>query len=162
MLASLHVQNFKCLRDVKVAFGPFTVLIGLNDSGKSSILDALRMLGRTVVEPLSAIFHGDDDLRKLAWKGEGNRSSGFTSPITWIVELGLRSWRYTLKIEGAEVHEHLASLDEDHPVKAGVSSRDRTELSELIYPDPDDRLKLGGKVPAAFFERGPGRAGTAR
>lgn len=135
MLASFHVQNFKCLRDVEVAFGPFTVLIGLNDSGKSSILDALRMLGRTVVEPISAIFKGDDDRRLLAWKG-GARS-GAALPITWSVELGSlerRSWRYTMQLGGSlEIHEHVVSYEKEPPVEARVSSRDQTELSEMIH-----------------------------
>ncbi|HEY8379874.1 MAG TPA: AAA family ATPase [Nannocystis sp.] len=69
MLARLHVQNFKCLRDVDITFGPLTVLIGPNDSGKSSILDALRILGRTFREPLADIFRGDDAWEHLAWKG---------------------------------------------------------------------------------------------
>ena len=68
MLTSLHVQNFKCLRDVQLALGPFTVLIGPNDSGKSSILDAIRLVGRTVVEPVPNVFCDDNDRRQLAWK----------------------------------------------------------------------------------------------
>ncbi len=45
MLNRVKVQNFKCLRDVDVELGPFTVLIGPNDSGKSSFLAALQLLG---------------------------------------------------------------------------------------------------------------------
>ncbi len=150
MLASLHVQNFKCLRDVEVAFGPFTVLIGPNDSGKSSILDALRLLGRTVVEPFPAIFKADDDLRLLAWRG-GHRSGGAFTPITWsldLTELGVKSWCYTLTLKGSDVTEQLVSLDPDVPRKATVSSRDRTELSERIYPDPEDPAGTNG----AFYQ----------
>ena len=46
MLNRVRVQNFKCLRDVDVELGPFTVLIGPNDSGKSSFLSALQLLGK--------------------------------------------------------------------------------------------------------------------
>lgn len=46
MLNRVRVQNFKCLRDVDVELSPFTVLIGPNDSGKSSFLAALQLLGK--------------------------------------------------------------------------------------------------------------------
>ena len=46
MLNRVRVQNFKCLRDVDVELFPFTVLIGPNDSGKSSFLAALQLLGK--------------------------------------------------------------------------------------------------------------------
>jgi predicted ATPase len=44
MITKLHVQNFKCLRDVSVELRPFTVLIGKNDTGKSSLLEAIHTL----------------------------------------------------------------------------------------------------------------------
>jgi len=86
MLASLHVQNFKCLRDVEVAFGPFTVLIGLNDSGKSSILDALRLLGRTVLEPIAPRFRGPMSRACLP----GKRVSGLS--VLCHQSYGIWSW----------------------------------------------------------------------
>lgn len=41
MLCRIEIQNFKCLRDVKVALSPLTVLVGPNGSGKSTLLQAL-------------------------------------------------------------------------------------------------------------------------
>lgn len=40
-LASLTVENFRAVRAAKLAFDPTTVLIGENDCGKSSLLEAL-------------------------------------------------------------------------------------------------------------------------
>lgn len=56
MITELHIENLKCLRDVTLSFAPFTVLIGANDSGKSSILDAIRILGRTAKHTIPAAF----------------------------------------------------------------------------------------------------------
>lgn len=42
MLTRAEIKGFKCLRDVSVDLRPFNVLIGPNDSGKSSFLQALR------------------------------------------------------------------------------------------------------------------------
>ena len=52
MIDRLRVENFKCLRDVAINFAPLTVLIGPNDSGKSSLLDALFLLGQSTRQPL--------------------------------------------------------------------------------------------------------------
>lgn len=41
MIRQVRIQGFKCLRDVSVELGPLNVLIGPNDSGKSSFLQAL-------------------------------------------------------------------------------------------------------------------------
>ena len=45
MLKFLEIKNFRCLRDVKVNFeSDQTLLVGENDSGKTSIIDVLRIL----------------------------------------------------------------------------------------------------------------------
>ncbi|MCY1008191.1 AAA family ATPase [Nannocystis pusilla] len=127
MLARLHVQNFKCLRDVDIAFGPFTVLIGPNDSGKSSILDALRILGRTMREPLADIFRGDDEWRHLAWKG--------TNVSSFALEVGYKNGpqerTYKLVLSALNVFEEHISEDNAGPVhvfkvprRAGTRLRD--------------------------------------
>lgn len=41
MLSQVRIQNFRCLRDVTLPLGPFTVLVGPNASGKSAVLKAL-------------------------------------------------------------------------------------------------------------------------
>ena len=56
MLTTVRVQNFKCLLDTKIDLAPFTVLIGPNDSGKTSFLDALHLLGKTAEKPLPEII----------------------------------------------------------------------------------------------------------
>ncbi len=43
-LRHMHVQNFRSLRDVSLSFQDLTVLIGENDSGKSSVLDILEIV----------------------------------------------------------------------------------------------------------------------
>jgi ABC-type cobalamin/Fe3+-siderophores transport system ATPase subunit len=40
-LASLSVENYRALRRARVSFDQTTVLIGENDCGKSSLLEAL-------------------------------------------------------------------------------------------------------------------------
>ena len=46
-LKSIEVENFKSLASGKVEFKPLTVLVGMNSSGKSSLLQAVRFLSQT-------------------------------------------------------------------------------------------------------------------
>jgi len=42
-LREIKVQNFRCLADVTIPIGDTTVLVGANNSGKTALLDALRI-----------------------------------------------------------------------------------------------------------------------
>lgn len=128
MLTRLHVENFKCLRDVDIALGPFTVLIGPNDSGKSSILDALRLLGRTMREPLADIFHGDDEWRHLVWKQ--------TQAASFAIEVGLKNGQfehaYKLILSPRnEFEEHVSEVGAA-PVIASNMHGEGTELRDHL------------------------------
>lgn len=84
MITHLHIENFKCLRDVAVDLGPFTVLVGANDSGKSALLDAIQVLGRTTQAPLSTSLNPGGlpepvPFEALVFRGERSRA------ITWDV-----------------------------------------------------------------------------
>ena len=53
MISQFRVQNYKALRDVTLDLTPMHVLIGPNDSGKTSVLEALQVLSRTLDRQLS-------------------------------------------------------------------------------------------------------------
>jgi predicted ATPase len=83
MITHLAVQNFKCLQDTSVELGPFTVLIGANDSGKSSLLDAIHVLGRTVREPLDTSLRSEEGVGanpfdELVWRRDVDRKMSWT------------------------------------------------------------------------------------
>ena len=48
-LEKIHIENFRCLRNVSLPLKPLTVLIGPNASGKSSVLDALSLCHRMMI-----------------------------------------------------------------------------------------------------------------
>jgi len=50
VIPSIHIENFKCFESVDVELGPFTVLVGPNESGKTAFLQALRVV--------SLVLHG--------------------------------------------------------------------------------------------------------
>ena len=82
MIRSLHVERFKALRDVTVNFTPLTVLIGQNDSGKTSVLEALRMLYETTQRLATEVFSGVHTVENLAWRRDTSMS------ICWNVVRG--------------------------------------------------------------------------
>lgn len=50
MLRRIRVAGFKTFREVEVRPGPLTVLVGANASGKTNLLDAIRLLARCANE----------------------------------------------------------------------------------------------------------------
>ena len=45
MITKMHIENFKCFKDFDIELGPFNVLIGENDTGKTAFLQAVHMIG---------------------------------------------------------------------------------------------------------------------
>lgn len=106
MLKQVQFQNFKCLRDVTVDLTPLTVLIGPNNAGKSSFLQAIRYVQQAAVG-FPRVFHdgslfsGDSMFRHLVWMGDPELSMRFSCElerheaptIEYILEI-LRSQQY--------------------------------------------------------------------
>jgi predicted ATPase len=95
MISKLHVKNFKCLRDVSVELGPFTVLIGKNDTGKTSLLEALEVLAGLVASKPSLPRPVD----KLAWRRADPPSIEWTAEVAPSLRNGLPApATYSLRI----------------------------------------------------------------
>lgn len=82
MLKKLRVRNFLSLRDAELHFGPRTLLVGPNMSGKSNLIACLKFLalalcsgpdssGRSGLE--RTVFQAGG-MRELAWKGADDPS----------------------------------------------------------------------------------------
>jgi len=68
MITRLQVQNYKALHNVTLDLTPLHVLIGPNDTGKTSILEAMTALCRSVDYPLSQAFAGSWEGYDLVWQ----------------------------------------------------------------------------------------------
>lgn len=90
-LPSFRLQNFKAVRDSgQVKFGPLTVFIGNNGSGKSSLIEGLETFRDIVLEGLDhamARWRGFEHVRNLGVKHEFRRlldhRPHYTNPITF-------------------------------------------------------------------------------
>jgi predicted ATPase len=93
MLVSLRLRNFKSFADAQAPFGPLTLLVGANASGKSNVLDALRLLKVLGAEglPLDLALQGVRSSRG-EWTGirGGLHEAVRTGAQTFMLE---SSWR---------------------------------------------------------------------
>jgi predicted ATPase len=98
MISRIQVKNFKCLLDVDVPLGPFNVLIGPNDSGKSSLLQAIKLLGETTRQPFAQVFSQSFSIDNLVWRGDQSRV------ISWKVQgnASNNSFNYRLALAPGE------------------------------------------------------------
>lgn len=77
MLTSFRVEQFRCLRDVTVPLHPVTVIIGKNDTGKTSFLDALQYFSLIIQQDIPGPFTDENPLRAISWKGATEPSIGW-------------------------------------------------------------------------------------
>lgn len=121
-LARLQVERFRALRDVTIAFTPLTVLVGPNQAGKSTLLDALDLLRSGASKELySAIVRRRGGFSRIAWRGKDADSIRF--------DLQLRPE------SGPMLRYEL--------VLGAVGADDYTVESERIYRQQGDGWQLG-------------------
>lgn len=91
-LLSLSLERFKCFEaKTTIDFAPLTVVLGRNNSGKSSLIQSLLLLKQTLAEPRPEVtLHLDGtvpafNLRELTsgWPPEGDGVLGPVIGLTW-------------------------------------------------------------------------------
>ncbi len=102
MITRLRVRNFKSLRNVDLALGPLTVLVGPNMGGKSNIVDVFYFIHQLLfpqggVDGLNFALAQRRGIGEVLWKG-GNESliAFYLDGISPTVKGG--EWTYELEI----------------------------------------------------------------
>ncbi len=57
MLTKISISGYKSLQETTVSFAPFTVIVGLNNTGKSNLFDALHLLSNLAQMPVTSAFN---------------------------------------------------------------------------------------------------------
>ncbi len=74
MISRIEALDYRSLRDLSLSLGSFHVLVGPNESGKTSFFDIFSFLGTLASEGVGpAIAARTDDFRDLVWRREGHR-----------------------------------------------------------------------------------------
>ena len=76
-LSRFRVKNYKCLGEIDIPLTPIHVLIGQNDSGKTSLLEAMAVLYARGQKPLVQLFPGPWSGRELVFHGSPEARSDF-------------------------------------------------------------------------------------
>ena len=125
MLKSVHFKNFKCLQDVSVDFEPLTILIGFNDSGKSSFLQAINYLKHSLHYPMNDNHRYP--LKSIVWQGNKEQT------ISWktIFEMDHKNVEYELNaIYQRNYWEHYETLNINEKKLASIEKNsDNTTIS---------------------------------
>ncbi|MCM1572049.1 AAA family ATPase, partial [Latilactobacillus sakei] len=125
-LAKFEIKNFRGYRDEKIDFTDFTTFVGINDSGKSTIFEALDIFfGNSKIEKSDRSVNSNDDVELTAYFSDLPR------------EIKLETIPTTLKEEFLTLHDN--NLDKDYLVLKQNYSGEGMKLSEfLVSTFPSD------------------------
>ena len=123
MIKRFRVQNYKALRDVSLELTPMHVLIGPNDSGKTSILEAIAAFCRSVDRQLSHAFTGSWEGQELIWHAERDLPISLAASIE--LDTGTVDYQISLTFRNAgrdvQLNEESARLEsESEPMRIGA------------------------------------------
>ena len=87
MIAQIRIDGFKSFVDFTLDVHPRTLLLGASGSGKSNLLDALRLTAGTMTRGFDATLAADPRFaaRDLFHRGEGHRCSRFRIEVVALV-----------------------------------------------------------------------------
>ncbi len=149
MLEKLHVQGFRTLFDTDVSFDPLAILIGKNGTGKTSILDALQLLGNFARGGVHRAFGPPP--WSLGW--QRSRGIGYVDAMRFEVIVRTeddRRYKYTLALsernaEPEVKEERLLRLSDHRPLGCvprphpnSWAEHCRRARGTILSPDPSD------------------------
>lgn len=134
MLTSLELQGFKSFYEETIDLNRLTVLTGLNSSGKSSVIQALRMTDR-LCRKHSFLLPGYGDFKEL-------KNRHWDKPLRIVVKDN-RGLEYAL----GEHEGSIGGINDEFPLLLYISaSRFGPQVSIPIFANEDEPDELGQNV----------------
>ncbi len=131
MIKSFAVQNYKALRDISLELTQIHALIGPNDSGKTSVLNALAALSRSTELPLERAFDGAWDGRELVWHDDAAGIIAFSV----VLQQPSQECRYFLSCRfpqvGRNVVVHRESITFNSELDCGTRDHDISKVGQI-------------------------------
>jgi energy-coupling factor transporter ATP-binding protein EcfA2 len=146
---TLRVQNYGCLKDVRLELTPLHALIGPNDSGKSTVLMALRTLTVIADGPIGHVY----DVHRLVRAMHANPSFAMetaTNGRKWgVSSKGADNLREALEMDGQSTSEPLDPSHGSSSLRAerGWPSRSAIAGSLLLRLEPDTLRESSQLIP---------------
>lgn len=111
MIKSMHVSGLKSLFDVRVDFNKLNILSGINSSGKSTLIQAIRMMMAAIDGKLGTLEHYGS-IEELLFKKQ-SPNSYLTSPENISISIDCIDKTYVWETEDVDD-------DNDEPVKSAI------------------------------------------
>lgn len=125
-LKSIKVKNFRCLKDVHISFEPdITVIVGENDSGKSSLVKVIDLAMKNALPDRSDFYAGERCMR-------------------WELDFSEESYIFEFTMNGDNIERVIkktVSWDTLNPYLA-----DKEKINELSQEEIKDLFRQFGKT----------------
>ena len=164
MIESIRIENFKALRDVTLNLTPIHLLIGKNGSGKTSILEAITALCRSVDFDLPSAFLGRWSGRGLIFKGAGESSIRFTADQTsnqeflrYLLEVSFLSEGKNVAVEREKIQTIADEYDITHRDRYTAVNRFISERRRMTSVPTELLARIGESLSTARTCRWSGR-----
>jgi predicted ATPase len=171
MITKLKLNNFKNFKRAEMDFGPVSILVGTNATGKSNVRDAFRFLhgiarGYTLAEIIGEKYGEGGQLqwsgirggtRETCFAGERTFSVGIefdekggppnsTTPYAYEIEVSCAPNGSAPKVVRERLHRHGTLVYDSHPGTDAPAQNDPMLLVARLQPGGDWR-KMGPKLP---------------
>jgi ABC-type ATPase involved in cell division len=140
MLKKLHVHGFRTLVETTVDFSPLTIMIGKNGAGKTSILDALQIMGNFARGGVERAFGPPP--WSLGW--QRTKGIGRIHAVRFEVEIevGDTCYKYTLTLDEHDgrvrVEEERLFRQSDHTTIASFQFNNPPPTGSILSPKSTD------------------------
>jgi energy-coupling factor transporter ATP-binding protein EcfA2 len=157
MIERVCIKNYKALRDVAIELTPLHVLIGPNDSGKTSVLEGLAALCRSSDHVLPQAFLGAWEGLSLVW----NRQADVVVTLGATLSDARGAFDYSLSVRFSSTERiasverevyHAAELPQEFDIAPGRGARESGVYLYGTNPAAlsDDKRECAQRVGAAL------------
>ena len=111
MLTKFKLENFKGHRDTELVLAPFTILVGDNGSGKTSVLQALQLLHRMALYAIHEKWNAEalDELLRRGARSMSLSADGKTNGNPWETKVAIATLNNVRRI-AVEVSDNDSSF----------------------------------------------------
>ena len=114
------LRNYKSIKECDVSLGPLTLLVGVNGSGKSNFLDALRFVTESLRTTMDQALRERGGIKEVRRRSRGH-------PTHFTIDLGLSlpdGWEASYRFRvGAKHHGGFEVQEEDCALRTAGTSR---------------------------------------